>query len=255
MLTFDSVKLRLDREQPLTFLEFNYMILQAYDFLELSRRVGCRAQFGGSDQWGNIVNGIELARRIDGGELFGVTTPLITTADGAKMGKTAQGAVWLSRELLSPYDYWQFWRNTQDADVGRFLRLFTDLPLEEIARLENLPGAEINDAKVVLATEATAMLHGREAAKVAGETARATFAEGGAGEDLPTLSLGEGMNIAHALTAIGFTPSNKEAKRKIAEGAVRLDDVTVDDPGLTLTARDEPLKLSLGKKRHGLLVR
>jgi tyrosyl-tRNA synthetase len=255
MLTFDSVKLRLDREQPLTFLEFNYMILQAYDFLELSRRVGCRAQFGGSDQWGNIVNGIELARRIDGADLFGVTTPLITTADGTKMGKTAQGAVWLSGELLTPYDYWQFWRNTQDADVGRFLRLFTDLPLEEIARLENLPGAEINEAKVVLATEATAMLHGREAAKVAGETARATFAEGGAGEDLPTLSLGEGMNIAHALTAIGFTPSNKEAKRKIAEGAVRLDDVTVDDPGLTLTARDEPLKLSLGKKRHGLLVR
>jgi tyrosyl-tRNA synthetase len=254
MLTFDSVKLRLDREQPMTFLEFNYMILQAYDFLELSRRVGCRAQMGGSDQWGNIVNGIELGRRIDGSELFGVTTPLITTADGAKMGKTAQGAVWLDEQWLSPYDYWQFWRNTQDADVGRFLRLFTDLPLDEITRLEGLPGAEINDAKIVLATEATAMLHGRDAASAAQATARETF-EGGAGEDLPTLSLGDGMNIAHALTALGFTPSNKEAKRKIAEGAVRLDDEPVSDPGLMVSAGDQPLKLSLGKKRHGLLVR
>jgi len=255
MLTFDSVKLRLDREQPLTFLEFNYMILQAYDFLELSRRVGCRAQFGGSDQWGNIVNGIELGRRIDGTELFGITTPLITTADGAKMGKTAQGAVWLSEELLSPYDYWQFWRNTQDADVGRFLKLFTDLSLEDIGKLESLEGAEINQAKIVLATEATAMLHSREAALAAEATARETFAGGGAGEDLPTLSLGDGMNIAHALTALGFTPSNKEAKRKIAEGAVRLDDVPVTDPGLMLAPAAEPLKLSLGKKRHGLLVR
>jgi tyrosyl-tRNA synthetase len=231
------------------------MILQAYDFLELSRRVGCRAQMGGSDQWGNIVNGIELGRRIDGTELFGVTTPLITTADGAKMGKTAQGAVWLDEALLSPYDYWQFWRNTQDADVGRFLRLFTDLSLEEIARLESLPGAEINQAKIVLATEATTMLHGRDAALAAEHTARETFEGGGAGEDLPTLSLGGGMNIAHALTAIGFTPSNKEAKRKIAEGSVRLDDVAVTDPGLMLAPTDEPLKLSLGKKRHGLLVR
>ena len=254
MLTFDSVKLRLDREQPMTFLEFNYMILQAYDFLELSRRVGCRAQMGGSDQWGNIVNGIELGRRIDGTELFGVTTPLITTADGAKMGKTAQGAVWLDEQWLSPYDYWQFWRNTQDADVGRFLRLCTDLPLDEITRLEGLPGAEINEAKIVLATEATAMLHGRDAASAAQATARETF-EGGAGEDLPTLSLGDGMNIAHALTALGFTPSNKEAKRKIAEGAVRLDDEPVSDPGLMVSAGDQPLKLSLGKKRHGLLVR
>jgi tyrosyl-tRNA synthetase len=255
MLTFDSVRLRLDREQPLTFLEFNYMILQAYDFLELSRRVGCRAQFGGSDQWGNIVNGIELARRIEGAELFGVTTPLITTADGAKMGKTAQGAVWLNPDQLSPYDYWQFWRNTADGDVGRFLKIFTDLPLEEIGKLESLPGAEINQAKIVLATEATAMLHGREAALAAEQTARQTFAGGGAGENLPTLSLGDGMNIALALTAIGFTPSNKEAKRKIAEGAVRLDDVTVNDPTLLLTPADEPLKLSLGKKKHGLLVR
>ena len=255
MLTFDSVRLRLDREQPLTFLEFNYMILQAYDFLELSRRVGCRAQFGGSDHWGNIVNGIELARRIEGTELFGVTTPLITTADGAKMGKTAQGAVWLDEQLLSPYDYWQFWRNTQDADVGSFLKLFTDLSMEGIGKLESLSGADINEAKIVLATEATAMLHGREAAEAAARTAADTFGAGGAGEDLPTLSLGDGMNIAHALTALGFTPSNKEAKRKIAEGAVRLDDVAVNDSALIVTPRDEPLKLSLGKKRHALLVR
>jgi tyrosyl-tRNA synthetase len=255
MLTFESVKLRLDREQPLTFLEFNYMILQAYDFLELSRRVGCRLQLGGSDQWGNIVNGIELARRIDGTELYGVTTPLITTADGAKMGKTAAGAVWLNADLLSPYDYWQFWRNTDDADVGRFLRLFTDVPLEEIARLEKLPGAEVNKAKIVLATEATALLHGREAATAAADTARETFAGSGAGESLPTLSLAGGMTVAQALTALGFTSSNGEAKRKVAEGAVRLDDVTVNDPGLMLAPSDDPLKLSLGKKRHALLVR
>ena len=255
MLTFDSVRLRLDREQPLTFLEFNYMILQAYDFMELSRRVGCRVQLGGSDQWGNIVNGIELARRIDGTELFGVTSPLITTSDGAKMGKTAAGAVWLNEDLLSPYDYWQFWRNTSDADVGRFLRIYTDLPLDEIERLERLPGAEINDAKIVLATEATTMLHGRDAALAAAHTARQTFESGGAGEDLPKLSLGDGMNVAHALTAIGFTSSNKEAKRKIAEGAVRLNDEAVSDPGLTIFASDQPLKISLGKKRHGLLVR
>jgi len=251
MLTFDSVKLRLDREQPLTFLEFNYMILQAYDFLELSRRDACRLQLGGSDQWGNIVNGIELARRIDGTELFGVTSPLITTADGAKMGKTAAGAVWLNADLLSPYDYWQFWRNTADADVGRFLRLFTDLPLDEIARLESLPGAEINEAKVVLATEATAMLHGREAAEAAARTAAETFAGGGIGEDLPTLTLVDGMTIAQALTAIGFTGSNGEAKRKIAEGAVRLNDEVVSDPTMAAAVG----KLSLGKKKHGLLVR
>ena len=255
MLTFDSVKLRLDREQPLTFLEFNYMILQAYDFLELSRRVGCRAQFGGSDQWGNIVNGIELTRRIDGTELFGVTTPLLTTADGKKMGKTERGAVWLSSEMLSPYEYWQFWRNTADADVGRLLKLFTDLPLEDIGKLEALPGAEINQAKIVLATKATAMLHGREAAEAAARTAAETFGAGGVGEDLPTLSLGEGMNITHALTALRFTPSNKEAKRKIAEGAVRLDDTPVNDPALVVTATDVPQKLSLGRKKHGLLIR
>jgi tyrosyl-tRNA synthetase len=255
MLTFDSVRLRLDREQPLTFLEFNYMILQAYDFLELARRFGCRAQLGGSDQWGNIVNGIELARRIDGSELFGVTTPLITTADGAKMGKTAAGAVWLDEQLLSPYDYWQFWRNTQDSDVPRFLRLFTDLPLDEIARLEKLAGAEINDAKIVLATEATAMLHGRAAAETAAETARTTFAEGGVGADLPTLTTGGSISLLAALTGLGFCTSNGEAKRKIAEGAVRIDDQPVSDPAATISVGEDPVKLSLGKKRHGLLVR
>jgi tyrosyl-tRNA synthetase len=255
MLTFDSVKLRLDREQPLTFLEFNYMILQGYDFLELSRRYGLRLQLGGSDQWGNIVNGIELTRRIQGTEVFGVTTPLITNADGSKMGKTAQGAVWLNEEMLSPYDYWQFWRNTADVNVGRFLGLFTDLPLEEVVRLEGLPGAQINEAKIALATEATAMLHGRAAAEAAADTARTTFEQGGLGEDLPTLSVGDGVNIAHALTELGFTPSNKEAKRKIAEGAVRLNDEVVTDAGLAIAVEGDPVKLSLGKKRHALLVR
>jgi tyrosyl-tRNA synthetase len=251
MLTFDSVRLRLDREQPLTFLEFNYMILQAYDFLELSRRIGCQAQLGGSDQWGNIVNGIELTRRIDGTELFGVTTPLITNADGSKMGKTARGAVWLNEEMLSPYDYWQFWRNTDDGNVGKFLRRFTDMPLDEVERLERLEGADINHAKVALANEATAMLHGEDAARAAGDTARQTFEQGGTGQDLPTLSTGEGINIAHALTQLGFTPSNKEAKRKIAEGAVRLNDEMVSDAGMVVTEG----KLSLGRKRHALLVR
>jgi len=254
MLTFDSVRLRLDREQPLTFLEFNYMILQAYDFLELSRRAGVRLQMGGSDQWGNIVNGIELGRRIDGTELYGVTTPLVTTADGAKMGKTAQGAVWLNEDLLSPYDYWQFWRNTDDADVGTFLRRFTDLPLDEIAMLEKLQGAEVNAAKIALATAAMSMLHGEEAARTAQETAKATFDQGGAGEDLPTLKVGDGVNIAHALTQLGFTPSNKEAKRKIAEGAVRLNDEVVSDPRLVVSPA-EPVKLSLGRKKHALLIR
>jgi tyrosyl-tRNA synthetase len=255
MLTFDSVRLRLDREQPLTFLEFNYMILQGYDFLELSRRYGLRLQLGGSDQWGNIVNGIELARRIDGTEVFGVTTPLITNADGSKMGKTAQGAVWLNEEQLSAYDYWQFWRNTDDSKVSNFLRIFTDLPLDQVERLEGLTGAGINEAKIVLATEATAMLHGREAAVAAADTARATFEQGGAGEDLPTLSVGEGVSLAHALTQLGFTPSNKEARRKISEGAVRLNDEAVSDAGLVIEVANEPIKLSLGKKRHALLVR
>jgi tyrosyl-tRNA synthetase len=255
MLTFDSVRLRLDREQPLTFLEFNYMILQAYDFLELSRRAGCRLQLGGSDQWGNIVNGIELARRIEGSELFGVTTPLITTADGAKMGKTAQGAVWLNADMLSPYDYWQFWRNADDSDVGKFLRLFTDIPLDQIRRLEGLAGAEINEAKIVLANAATAMLHGDAAARAAEQTARQTFAEGGAGADLPTFQTGGKISILTALTGLGFCASNGEAKRKIAEGAVRLNDQPVSDPGLTVEVAADPVKLSLGKKRHGLLVR
>jgi tyrosyl-tRNA synthetase len=254
MLTFDSVKLRLDREQPLTFLEFNYMILQAYDFLELSRRHGLKLQMGGSDQWGNIVNGIELGRRIDSTELFGVTTPLITTADGAKMGKTAQGAVWLNPDQLSPYDYWQFWRNAADADVGKFLRLFTDLPLDEIARLEGLPGAEINEAKIVLATEATAMLHGREAAQAAAETAKATFAEGGAGDNLPSLETGATISVLDALTGLGFCASNGEAKRKIAEGAVRIDDQIVRDPSFIIPVPNNPVKVSLGKKKHGLLI-
>ena len=254
MLTFESVRLRLDREQPLTFLEFNYMILQAYDFLELSRRSGCRLQLGGSDQWGNIVNGIELGRRIDGAELFGVTTPLITNSDGAKMGKTARGAVWLDGELLSPYDYWQFWRNSADADVGRFLRLFTDVPLDEIARQESLQGADINRAKDLLATEATALLHGREAAEAARKTASETFAGGGAGEDLPTLNSGTSIGVLAALTGLGFCASNGEAKRKIGEGAVRIDGQVVSDAGLSIAVGDKPVKVSLGKKKHGLLI-
>jgi tyrosyl-tRNA synthetase len=253
MMTFDSVRLRLEREQPLTFLEFNYMILQAYDFRELAKRAGCRLQMGGSDQWGNIVNGIELARRMDGTDVYGLTTPLITTADGAKMGKTAAGAVWLNAEQLGAYDYWQFWRNTADADVVRFLKLFTDLPLDRIAELGRLEGAAINDAKIVLANEATAMLHGRDAATSAEATASATFAGGGAGDDLPSLQVDGAIGVVAALTGLGFAASNGEARRKIAEGAVRLDGVAVDDPAL-LIAVTAPTKLSLGKKRHGLLV-
>ncbi len=249
MLTFDSVKLRLEREQPLTFLEFNYMILQAYDFLELSRRSACRLQMGGSDQWGNIVNGIELSRRVDSTEVYGLTTPLITTADGGKMGKTAKGAVWLNADQLPAYDYWQFWRNTQDADVGRFLRLFTDMPLDEIARLETLQGAEINDAKVMLANEATTILHGRAAAEAAAGTAAATFA-GGAGADLPSVSAGEAPTLIAALVALGFAASNGEAKRKLEEGAVRVNDDVVRDGARAPQAGD---KISLGKKKHGMV--
>jgi tyrosyl-tRNA synthetase len=252
MLSFDSVKLRLDREQSLSFLEFNYMILQAYDFLELSRRAGCRLQLGGSDQWGNIVNGVELARRVDGAEVFGVTTPLMVTADGAKMGKTANGAVWLNADMLSPYDYWQFWRNSADADVGRFLRRFTDVPVEEIARFESLEGAGINDAKVLLATEATAMLHGRDAAEAAEQTARSTFA-GGSGGDLPTIAATDGLTVGQALVQLGFVASNGEAKRKIAEGAVRLADTLVGDPAQLIEVSGEPVRISLGKKKHGLI--
>ena len=254
MMTFDSVKLRLEREQPLTFLEFNYMILQAYDFRELALRSGCRLQMGGSDQWGNIINGVELARRMDGAEVYGVTTPLITTADGAKMGKTASGAVWLNSDLLSAYDYWQFWRNCADADVVRFLKLFSDLPLDRITELEGLEGAAINDAKVVLANEATAMLHGRDAAASAEATARDTFAGGGAGEDLPTFQVAGEIGIVAALTGLGFAASNGEARRKIGEGAVRIDGVAVSDPARVVSVTGEPVKLSLGKKKHGLLT-
>ena len=254
MLTFDSVKLRLDREQPLTFLEFNYMILQAYDFLELSRRAGCRLQLGGSDQWGNIVNGIDLGRRVDGAELYGVTTPLVTTADGAKMGKTAAGAVWLNADQLGPYDYWQFWRNTADADVVRFLRLFTEIPLEVIEELGKLEGQAINEAKIALANAATAMLHGEEAAINAAETARDTFS-GGAGEELPTISFGgQETGITEALVAFGFCGSKGEAKRKIAEGAIRLDGVIISDFDYAIGLSEKPVKLSFGKKKHGLLT-
>ena len=255
MLTFDSVKLRLDREQPLTFLEFNYMILQAYDFRELGKRYGCRLQMGGSDQWGNIVNGMELARRMDGAEMFGLTTPLLTTADGAKMGKTAAGAVWLNEDQLPSYDFWQYWRNVDDRDVGRFLRLFTDLPLPEIARLEALDGAEINSAKIALANAVTALVRGEEAARAAETTAAATFAGGGMGDDLPVLNLGtDGIRIGAALTQLGFTASGGEAKRKIAEGAVKLDDIAITDPAHVLTLNDgEEARLSLGRKRHAIL--
>jgi len=251
MLTFDSVRLRLDREQPLTFLEFNYMILQAYDFLELSRRAGCRLQLGGSDQWGNIVNGIDLARRVDGAELYGVTTPLITTADGGKMGKTASGAIWLNADQLSPYDYWQFWRNTADADVARFLRLFTDLPLQRIDELAKLEGQAINDAKIELANAATALLHGEEAASSAAASAKDAFS-GGGGEDLPSFEIGSGTTVSAALLALGFVDSNGEAKRKIAEGAVRIDGETVSDAQMPVEAAG---RISLGKKKHGLLTR
>ena len=257
MLTFDSVKLRLEREQPMTFLEFNYMILQGYDFRHLSRELGVRLQMGGSDQWGNIVNGIELGRRMDGAELFGLTTPLLTTASGAKMGKTAAGAVWLNEAQLPAYDFWQYWRNVDDADVGRFLRLFTDLPLDEIKRLEGLEGAEINAAKVVLANEVTKLVRGDDAAVRAEATARETFAGSGAGDDLPTLATGPaGMRLAALLTAIGLTASGGEAKRKLAEGAVRLEGETVNDPAqLVLPEEGQTLRLSLGKKRHALVTR
>ncbi len=257
MLTFDSVKMRLDREQPLTFLEFNYMILQAYDFRELALTRDCRLQLGGSDQWGNIVNGIELARRMDGAELYGVTTPLITTADGGKMGKTARGAIWLNADLLSPYDYWQFWRNTADADVIKFLKLFTDLPLEQIEKLGKLEGQQVNDAKIELATSATALLHGEDAANSAAETARRTFDEGEADENLPSLRIAEGrIGVVHALTALGFAASNGEARRKIGEGAVKLNGVTIGDPAFEVQlVGGEAVRISLGKKKHGLLLR
>ena len=259
MLTFDSVRLRLDREQPLTFLEFNYMLLQAYDFQELYARFGCRLQLGGSDQWGNIVNGVDLTRRVHGAEVFGLTSPLLTTAAGAKMGKTAAGAVWLDAGMLSPYEFWQFWRNTMDADVGRFLRLFTTMPLDEVTRLETLDGAEINEAKKVLANEVTAMAHGRAAAEGAEATARETFEAGGAGENLPTVTLeraeiGEGISAVQLFVRSGLASSGKEAKRLIAEGGARIDDRPVTSAGEMLGPDrfDPPLKLSAGKKRHAL---
>ena len=262
MLSFDSVKLRLEREQPLTFLEFNYMILQAYDFLELGRRYDCILQMGGSDQWGNIVNGIELARRADGKTLYGLTSPLITTASGAKMGKTAQGAVWLNEELLAPYGYWQYWRNTEDGDVGRFLRLFTDLPLAEIARLEALGGAEINEAKKILANEATRLCHGENAARDAAETARQTFEEGQSGDQLPTLDiprneLEKGIAAFEVLATAGLCASGSEARRLIRGGGGRInDEVVADERALVTLANvnaDGVIKVSAGRKRHALI--
>ena len=253
MLTFDSVKLRLEREQPLTFLEFNYMILQAYDFRELALRHGCRLQMGGSDQWGNIVNGIELTRRMEGRELFGLTTPLLTTADGAKMGKTAAGAVWLNEDALPAYDFWQYWRNADDRDVGRFLRLFTDLPLDEITRLESLPGSEINAAKVVLANEVTRLCRGAEAATAAEATASATFAGGGLGQDLPVFALpADGLSIIDALVGIGFATSRGEAKRLVAGGGAKIDGEAVGDEAYHIAGGAER-RISSGKKRHGIL--
>jgi tyrosyl-tRNA synthetase len=255
MLSFDSVRLRLEREQPMTFLEFNYMILQGYDFRHLCKDHSVRLQMGGSDQWGNIVNGVELTRRMDGVEVFGLTTPLLTTADGGKMGKTAAGAVWLNEDQLASYDFWQYWRNADDRDVGRFLRLFTDLPLAEIHRLEALEGAEINQAKIVLANEVTKLVRGEDAAITAEATAAETFAGGGMGQDLPVLEVtAEGVRLGAACTALGFTSSNGEAKRKIAEGAVRIDDVAQSDAGLLIElAAGEEHKLSLGRKRHAIL--
>ena len=255
MLTFDSVKLRLDREQPLTFLEFNYMILQAYDFLELSRRYGCRVQMGGSDQWGNIVNGVELTRRIDGTEVFGVTTPLITKADGTKMGKSVSGAVWLNEEQLPHYDYWQFWRNTDDRDVGRFLRLFTDLPLDEIARLEALEGAAINEAKIVLANAATAMCRGEAAAIEAAETARRTFEEGDSGGSLPGITVTEpNILLVDALIALGFATSKGDARRLIKGGGARVNGEKIADESFSIAVGSETIRLSAGKKLHGTIV-
>jgi len=256
MLSFDSVKLRLDREQSLSFLEFNYMILQGYDFRELSKRYGCRLQMGGSDQWGNIVNGIELTRRMDGVEVFGVTTPLLTAADGSKMGKSVNGAVWLNDDMLPAYDFWQYWRNVDDRDVGRFLRLFTDLPLAEVARLETLAGSEINAAKVILANEVTRLVRGDEAAQAAAATAAATFAGDGLGQDLPTVDIGpDGIGVIDALVALGFAASRGEAKRLIAGGGARLDGNAVNDETLRIVLDRPEARLSAGKKKHGILRR
>jgi tyrosyl-tRNA synthetase len=262
MLSQDSVKLRLDREQPLSFLEFNYMVLQAYDFVELNRRYRCTVQMGGSDQWGNIITGVELGRRVDNSALFGVTSPLITTASGAKMGKTAAGAVWLNAERLSAYDYWQFWRNTEDADVGRFLKLFTELPLSEIARLEKLEGSDINEAKIVLANEATALGHGQDAAAAAAETARRVFAEGGIGEDLPVIEvtraqLEQGQAAINLFHQAGLAASVGEVRRLFRGSGARINDKPVSDEKRMLTVADlnsdGVIKLSAGRKRHALI--
>jgi tyrosyl-tRNA synthetase len=254
MMTFDSVKLRLEREQPLTFLEFNYMILQAYDFRELSQKVGCRLQMGGSDQWGNIVNGIELSRRMDGTEVYGLTTPLLTTADGAKMGKTAAGAEWLNDDALPAYDFWQYWRNVDDRDVGRFLRLFTDLPLDEIARLESLGGSEINAAKVALANAVTTLVRSADAAKAAEATASATFEGGGLGADLPTLGCPGGtISLIDALVGLSFAASRGEAKRLIAGGGARVDGESISDESATINLDGQERRISAGKKKHGIL--
>ena len=256
MMTFDSVKLRLEREQPMTFLEFNYMILQGYDFRHLSKDMGVRLQMGGSDQWGNIVNGMELGRRMDGADLYGLTTPLLTTAAGAKMGKTAAGAVWLNQDQLSHFEYWQFWRNCDDRDVGRFLKLFTDLPLDEIARLEKLDGAEINEAKKMLANEATAMCRGEDAARTASDTAAQTFEKGQIGGDLTQPAAPpEGISVVDALRELGFAASNKEARRKLDEGAVKVNGVVIRDPHHRIQPDADPVPLSLGAKKHGLVTR
>ncbi|MEQ9571002.1 MAG: tyrosine--tRNA ligase [Nitratireductor sp.] len=261
MLAFDSVKTRLDREQSLSFLEFNYMILQAYDFVELNRRFGCRLQMGGSDQWGNIINGIDLGHRMGTPQLYALTSPLLTTASGAKMGKSADGAVWLNPDMLGAYEFWQYWRNTEDADVGRFLKLYTTLPLDEIARLEALGGAEINEAKKILATEVTAMLHGREAAGTAAETARKTFEEGALAATLPTIeiaaaALGEGCGLLSLLVQAGLAGSNGEARRHVKGGAVKVNDDPVADERRVVgetDLRDGVVKLSLGRKKHVLV--
>ena len=260
MLSFESVKSRLDREQSLSFLEFNYMILQAYDFLELNQRYGCLLQMGGSDQWGNIVNGIDLTRRVLDQEIYGLTSPLLTTSDGKKMGKSLSGAVWLNADMCSPYEFWQFWRNTTDADTGKFLKLYTELPVEECDRLGALEGSDINAAKIILANEVTTLLHGSEAARAAEATARGVFEKGGIGDDLPTLTLsaddvGDGISIVQAIVKSGLAKTGKEAKRLIAENGAKLNDEPLTDAGLILNAADlaQPIKLSAGKKRHALV--
>ena len=253
MLAFDSVKLRLDREQPMTFLEFNYMILQGYDFRHLSKTMGVRLQMGGSDQWGNIINGMELARRMDGAEVFGLTTPLITKADGSKMGKSVSGAIWLNRDQLPDYDYWQFWRNTDDRDVGRFLRLFTDISLDEIARLESLGGSEINAAKIALANDATELCRGADAAILAAETARKTFEEGASGGDLPSVDVSGEISVIDVLVALNFVTSKKEARRMIQGGGARVDGDAVTNEDAVIATQAGPVKISAGKKKHGLI--